>query len=158
MSGSGCRPLKDGTRTTGKQRLGAKMAEHSQVVDLLPTRSSDSFGEWLTQHPEGDHGQPRSPRSLRRGRPSRRTRSGPSSRSLSLGSKPYPKRWNANLPSIGDSFESPPRAYQHLPPSPTTEEVKSQTKQIRVRSRIVMQQMEVARQRRRQKTGAVSDD
>jgi transposase-like protein len=38
-----------------------------------------------------------------------------------------------------------------LPSSPTTEEVKSQTKQIRVRSRIVMQQMEVARQRRQQK-------
>src|SRR5208282_542166 len=38
-----------------------------------------------------------------------------------------------------------------LPPSPTTEEVKNQTKQIRVRSRIVMQQMEVARQRRQQK-------
>jgi hypothetical protein len=38
-----------------------------------------------------------------------------------------------------------------LPPSPTTEEVKSQTKQIRIRSRMVMQQMEVARQRRQQK-------
>jgi hypothetical protein len=37
------------------------------------------------------------------------------------------------------------------PSSPTTEEVKSQTKQIRVRSSIVMQQMEVARQRRQQK-------
>jgi transposase len=26
--------------------------EHSQVVDLLPTRSADSLGEWLAQHPE----------------------------------------------------------------------------------------------------------
>ena len=26
--------------------------ERSQVVDLLPTRSTDSLGEWLTQHPE----------------------------------------------------------------------------------------------------------
>ena len=26
--------------------------ECSQVVDLLPTRSADSFGEWLAQHPE----------------------------------------------------------------------------------------------------------
>jgi transposase len=26
--------------------------ERSQVVDLLPTRSADSFGEWLAQHPE----------------------------------------------------------------------------------------------------------
>ena len=26
--------------------------EHSQVVDLLPTRSTDSLGEWLAQHPE----------------------------------------------------------------------------------------------------------
>jgi hypothetical protein len=38
-----------------------------------------------------------------------------------------------------------------LPLSPTTEEVKSQTKQIRVRSSIVMRRMEVARQRRQQK-------
>jgi transposase len=38
-----------------------------------------------------------------------------------------------------------------LPLSPTTEEVKSQTEQIRVRSSIVMRQMEVARQRRQQK-------
>src|ERR1700693_2634047 len=36
-----------------------------------------------------DHGQPRSPRSLRRGRPSRRTRSSPSSGSFSLSSKPH---------------------------------------------------------------------
>ena len=26
--------------------------ERSQVVDLLPTRSTDSLGEWLAQHPE----------------------------------------------------------------------------------------------------------
>src|SRR5271170_6725168 len=26
--------------------------ERSQVVDLLPTRSADSLGEWLAQHPE----------------------------------------------------------------------------------------------------------
>jgi transposase len=26
--------------------------ERSQVVDLLPTRSADSFGEWLAQHPD----------------------------------------------------------------------------------------------------------
>jgi transposase len=26
--------------------------ERSQVVDLLPTRSAESFGEWLAQHPE----------------------------------------------------------------------------------------------------------
>jgi hypothetical protein len=38
-----------------------------------------------------------------------------------------------------------------LPPSSTTVEVKNQTKQVRVRSRIVMQQMEGARQRRQQK-------
>ena len=38
-----------------------------------------------------------------------------------------------------------------MPSSPTTEEVKSQTNQIRVRSSIVMQQMEVAQQRRQQK-------
>ena len=63
--------------------------ERSQVVDLLPTRSADSFGEWLA-HIRSDHGQPRSPRSLRRGRPSRRTQSSPSSGSLSLGSKPHP--------------------------------------------------------------------
>jgi transposase len=26
--------------------------EHSQVIDLLPTRSADSLGEWLAQYPE----------------------------------------------------------------------------------------------------------
>jgi hypothetical protein len=38
-----------------------------------------------------------------------------------------------------------------LPLSPTTEEVKSQNKQTRVRSSIVMRQKEIARQRRQQK-------
>ena len=38
-----------------------------------------------------------------------------------------------------------------LPPSSTKEEVKSQIKPIRVRSSVMMQQMEVARQRRQQK-------
>src|ERR1700726_1742118 len=38
-----------------------------------------------------------------------------------------------------------------LPLSPTTEEVKIQTEQVRVRSSTVLQQMEVARQRRQQK-------
>ena len=38
-----------------------------------------------------------------------------------------------------------------LPLSPTTEEVKIQTERVRVRSSIVLQQMEVARQRRQQK-------
>jgi transposase len=26
--------------------------ERSQVIDLLPVRSADSFGEWLASHPE----------------------------------------------------------------------------------------------------------
>ena len=38
-----------------------------------------------------------------------------------------------------------------LPPSPTTEEVKSRSEPIRVRSSVMMHQMEVARQRRQQK-------
>ena len=63
--------------------------EHSQVVDLLPTRSADSLGEWLAQHPEVTIDQPRSARSLRRGS-RRRTRSSPSCGSPSPGSKPHP--------------------------------------------------------------------
>jgi transposase len=64
--------------------------ERSQVVDLLPTRSADSLGEVARTTSGSNHRQPRSPRSLRRGCPSRRTRSSPSSGSLSLGSKPHP--------------------------------------------------------------------
>jgi transposase len=64
--------------------------ERRQVVDLLPTRSTDSLGEWLAQHPEVTTISRDRQGVYAEGRPSRRTRSSPSSGSLSLGSKPYP--------------------------------------------------------------------
>src|SRR5208337_4515838 len=96
-----------------------------------------------------DHGQPRSPRSLRRGRPSRRTRSSPSSGSFSLSSnltQAVERELAVNRRQLRIASPSAPEL-----PSSRTEEVKTQTNQIRVRSSIVMQQMEVAQQRRQQK-------
>ena len=131
------------------QNFGAILVdlERSQVVDLLPTRSAESFGEWLAQHPEVTTVSPRSPRSLRRGRPSRRTQSSPSSGSLSLGlnlTQAVERELAVNRRHLRITSPSAPA----LPLSPTTEQVKIQ---VRVRSSIVLQQMEVARQRRQQK-------
>jgi hypothetical protein len=124
--------------------------ERSQVVDLLPTRSAESFRRMARTASRSDHGQPRSPRSLSRGRPSRRTQSSPSSGSLSLGSnltQAVERELAVNRRHLRIARPSAPA----LPASPTKDEMKSQTKQIRVRSCMVMQQMEVARQRRQQK-------
>jgi transposase len=63
--------------------------DRSQVVDLLPSRSADSFGEWLAQHPEVTTVS-RDRQGVYAEGPSRRTQSSPSSGSLSLGSKPHP--------------------------------------------------------------------
>jgi transposase len=124
--------------------------ERRQVVDLLPTRSAESFGEWLAQHPEvttvSRDRQGVYAEGARRGAPE---------------AVQVADRFHLVL-NLTQAAEcelavnrrhlriASPRA-PALPLSPTTEEVKIQTEQVRVRSSIVPQQMEVARQRRQQK-------
>ena len=124
--------------------------ERSQVVDLLPTRSADSLGEWLAQHPEvttvSRDRQGVYAEGARRGAPEAVQVADRFHLVLNL-TQAVERELAVNRRHLRIASPSAPA----LPPSPTTEEVKSQTKQIRVRSSIVMQQMEVARQRRQQK-------
>ena len=124
--------------------------ECSQVVDLLPTRSADSFGEWLAQHPEvttvSRDRQGLYAEGARRGAPEAVQIADRFHLVLNL-TQAVERELAVNRRHLRIASPSAPA----LPPSPTTEEVKSQTKQIRVRSRMVMQQMEVSRQRRQQK-------
>ena len=124
--------------------------ERSQVVDLLPTRSADSLGEWLTQHPEvttvSRDRQGVYAEGARRGAPKAVQVADRFHLVLNL-TQAVERELAINRRHLRIASPCAPA----LPPSPTTEEVKSQTKQIRVRSRMVMQQMEVARQRRQQK-------
>jgi transposase len=124
--------------------------ECSQVVDLLPTRSADSFGEWLAQHPEvttvSRDRQGVYAEGARRGAPEAVQVADRFHLVLNL-TQAVERELAVNRRHLRIAAPSAPE----LPPSPTAEEVKSQTKQIRVRSRIVMQQMEVSRQRRQQK-------
>ena len=113
--------------------------ERSQVVDLLPTRSADSLVEWLAQYPEvtivSRDRQGVYSEGARRGAPE---------------AVQVADRFHLVLNLIQAVERHPAVNRRHLriarpsapalPPSPTTEEVKNQTKQIRVRSRIVMQQ------------------
>ena len=124
--------------------------EHSQVVDLLPTRSADSLGEWLAQHPEvtlisrdrqGVYAQ-----GARRVAPEAVPVAYRFHLVLNL-TQAVERELAVNRRQLRIASPSAPV----LPPSPTTEEVKSRSKPIRVRSSIMMQQMEVTRQRRQQK-------
>jgi transposase len=124
--------------------------ERSQVVDLLPTRSADSLVEWLAQHPEVTTVS--------------RDRQGVYAEGARLGA---PKAVQVadrfhlvlNLIQAVERHLAVNRRHLQiarssalpLPPSPTKEEVKNRTEPIRVRSSVLMQQMEVARQRRQQK-------
>src|ERR1700680_4583574 len=124
--------------------------ERSQVIDLLPTRSADSFGEWLAQHPEvttvSRDRQGVYAECPRRGAPKAVQVADRFHLVLNL-TQAVERELAVNRRHLRIASPSAPA----LPPSPTTEEVKSQTKQIQVRSRMVMQQMEVSRQRRQQK-------
>src|SRR5271165_4149199 len=124
--------------------------ERSQVVDLLPTRSTDSLVEWLAQYPEvtivSRDRQGVYAEGARRGAPEAVQVADRFHLVLNL-IQAVEHHLAVNRRHLRIARPSAPA----LPPSPTTEEVKNQTKQIRVRSRIVMQQMEVARQRRQQK-------
>jgi transposase len=124
--------------------------ERSQVVDLLPTRSADSLVEWLAQHPEVTTVS--------------RDRQGVYAEGARLGA---PKAVQVadrfhlvlNLIQAVERHLAVNRRHLQiarssalpLPPSPTKEEVKNRTEPIRVRSSVLMQQMEVARQRHQQK-------
>jgi len=123
--------------------------ERSQVVDLLPTRSADSFGEWLAQHPEvttvSRDRQGVYAEGARRVAPEAVQVADRFHLVLNL-TQAVERELAVNRRQLRIAFPSVPE----LPSSPT-EEVKSQTNQIRVRSSIVMQQMEVAQQRRQQK-------
>src|SRR5208283_3356217 len=123
--------------------------ERRQVVDLLPTRSADSLGEWLAQHPEvttvSRDRQGVYAEGARRGAPEAVQVADRFHLVLNL-TQAVERELAVNRRQLRIAFPSAPE----LPSSPT-EEVKSQTNQIRVRSSIVMQQMEVAQQRRQQK-------
>jgi transposase len=123
--------------------------ERRQVVDLLPTRSADSLGKWLAQHPEvttvsrdrrGVYAE-----GARRGAPEAVQVADRFHLVLNL-TQAVERELAVNRRQLRIASPSAPE----LPSSPT-EEVKTQTNQIRVRSSIVMQQMEVAQQRRQQK-------
>jgi transposase len=123
--------------------------ERSQVVDLLPTRSADSVVKWLTQHPEvttvSRDRQGVYAEGARRGAPEAVQVADRFHLVLNL-TQAVERELAVNRRQLRIASPSAPE----LPSSPT-EEVKSQTNQIRVRSSIVMQQMEVAQQRRQQK-------
>jgi transposase len=124
--------------------------ERSQVVDLLPTRSADSLGEWLAQHPEvttvSRDRQGVYAEGARRGAPEAVQVADRFHLVLNL-TQAVERELAVNRRQLRIASSSAPA----LPPSPTTEEVKSQSKPIQVRSSVMMQQMEVARQRRQQK-------
>jgi transposase len=124
--------------------------ERSQVVDLLPTRSADSFGEWLAQHPgvttisrdrQGVYAE-----GACRGAPGAVQVADRFHLVLNL-TQAVERELAVNRRQLRIASPSAPA----LPLSPTTEEVKSQTRHIPVRSSIVLQQMEVDRQRQQQK-------
>jgi transposase len=124
--------------------------ERNQVVDLLPTRSADSLGEWLAQHPEvttvSRDRQGIYAEGARRVAPEAVQVADRFHLVLNL-TQAVERGLAVNRRQLRIASPSAPA----LPLSPTTEEVKSQTKQTRVRSSIVMRQKEVARQRRQQK-------
>jgi hypothetical protein len=124
--------------------------ERNQVVDLLPTCSADSLGEWLAQHPEVTTVSRDRQRVYAEG-----------ARRVTPEAVQVADRFHLVL-NLTQAIERELAVNrQHLriaspsslalPLSPTTEEVKGQTEQLRFRSSIVMRQMEVARQRRQQK-------
>jgi len=123
--------------------------ERRQVVDLLLTRSADSLGKWLAQHPEvttvSRDRQGVYAEGARRGAPEAVQVADRFHLVLNL-TQAVERELAVNRRQLRIASPSAPE----LPSSPT-EEVKSQTNQIRVRSSIVMQQMEVAQQRRQQK-------
>ena len=123
--------------------------ERRQVVDLLPIRSADSLGKWLAQHREvttvSRDRQGVYAEGARRGAPEAVQVADRFHLVLNL-TQAVERELAVNRRQLRIASPSAPE----LPSSPT-EEVKSQTNQIRVRSSIVMQQMEVAQQRRQQK-------
>jgi transposase len=120
--------------------------ERSQVVDLLPTRSADSLGEWLAQHPEvttvSRDRQGVYAEGTRRVAPEAVQVADRFHLVLNL-TQAVERELAVNRRQLRIASPSAPA----LPPSPTTEE----SKPIRVRSSVMMHQMEVARQRRQQK-------
>jgi transposase len=116
----------------------------------LPTRSTNSLGEWLAQHPEvttiSRDRQGVYAEGARRVAPEAVQVADRFHLVLNL-TQAVECELAVNRRQLRITSPSAPA----LPLSPITEEVKSQTKQIRVRSSIVMRQMEVARQRRQQK-------
>jgi Transposase len=124
--------------------------ERSQVVDLLPTRSADSLGEWLAQHPEittvSSDRQGVYAEGARRVAPEAVQVADRFHLVLNL-TQAVERELAVNRRQLRIASPSAPV----LPPSPTTEEVKSRSEPIRVRSSVMEHQMEVARQRRQQK-------
>src|SRR3984957_12633789 len=111
--------------------------ERSQVVDLLPTRSADSFVEWLAQHPEvttvSRDRQGVYAEGARRGAPEAVQVADRFHLVLNL-SQAVERELAVNRRQLRIVSPSAPA----LPPSPTTEEVKSRSKPIRVTSSVMM--------------------
>ena len=110
----------------------------SQVVDLLPTRSADSLGEWLAQHPgvttvsrdrQGVYAE-----GTRRVAPTVVQVADRFHLVLNL-TQAVERELAVNRRQLRIASPSAPA----LPPSPTTEEMKSRSKPIRVRSSVMMQ-------------------
>src|SRR5208283_5332218 len=114
--------------------------ERRQVVDLLPTRSADSLGKWLAQHPEvttvSRDRQGVYAEGARRGAPEAVQVADRFHLVLNL-TQAVERELAVNRRQLRIASPSAPA----LPLSPTTEEVKSE---------IVRRQKEVARQRRQQ--------
>jgi transposase len=104
--------------------------EHSQVVDLLPTRSADSLGEWLAQHPEvtliSRDRQGVYAEGARRVAPEAVQVADRFHLVLNL-TQAVERELAVNRRQLRIASSSAPA----LPPSPTTEEVKSRSKPIR---------------------------
>jgi transposase len=124
--------------------------ERSQVEDLLPTRSADSLGEWLAQHPEittvSRDRQGVYAEGALRVAPEAVQVADRFHLVLNL-TQAVERELAVNRRQLRIASSSA----SALPPSPTTEEVKSRSEPIRVRSSVMEHQMEVARQRRQQK-------
>jgi Transposase len=131
--------------------------ERSQVVDLLPTRSAESFGEWFAQHPEvatvSRDRQGVYAEGARRGAPEAVQVADRFHLVLNL-TQAVEHELAVNRRHLRIASPSAPA----LPLSPTAEEVKIQTEQVQVRSSIVLQQNGSCPAAASAETGTVSDD
>ena len=121
--------------------------EHSQVADLLPTRSADALSQWLAQHPDvtvvSRDRQGVYAEGARRGAPEAVQVADRFHLMLNL-TQAVERELAVQRRHLRISSSTPA-----LPPSPTVEATK--TRQMRVRSSVLAQAMEGCRQARQEK-------